>query len=856
MASSRRNTISFYKPRLTQKPTKSHLSLSIRERIYESRAFELTVDTLQYIINKGFLYKLSYPITAYSSNSRPNKNEFLSIVNFPSVQIEESDEIRHTSRYQGFYYDAYEEPQRMLSHTEMLKNFEGGHYINNLMVKAPGEQEYAPKQSYQNITYVKNAIESISTGDPTKYTCDLQGIPLECIFTEIVQLQDGKDYMIVGYPSARTMRQYTDIKEDVVMQEIHSRMKENNATLFSELFNSVLNSDDPRKINAPLEQEIYKFALGNRHYYYKSIINAYENLVTEWKITPEDYETFKSTFNTNVKNYFNTLGMQYLNKPLTRIRYTFFILEAQPNPDSNIKWIPAIFNVRQLELKHLPILEKLEKIIKLDIPFKFGIITKEEFESGSRYELFHSYYKYVSFFQITAEYMHIMSNFTDYAHNLKDSITLEELIYCIKREKDLVFPFWSQYHFEYKIRDYRILDDDVIKQTVMRKLYPERNIHSSRKWNSKRNFSKNNTQTNTYNTHNTKNTKKKENVIEENISNMQIIFIFEDTYAKYHIIYKKRLPDGTSYFGVMQIQSNMKYIQDKISKLVSISSITKRGQQRIKTVYQCGREYIKLLSFIYEKVNNFKILEDRQFRADDFKIIFKYNPGYVRKLVGIYDLDKIHIKYFYENELVKDESINPDLEIYNIYHELPILVKNYINSPLYIKGLESSSSIIKADPDRNIEDTNPEHFKKCADVLLPDCVINTIHYNPSDCGYNLIEIIDSKAGKKSIYVYPANSASSYIGNFLDLRESHLPLLKTIHRLYKRDDNLVFIHRASVLPKFYCLHFHILNNDNYSRKYPVEERGTFIIQELHIHQLIYYLENDKDFFKNYNVNLIM
>ena len=84
---------------------------------------------------------------------------------------------------------------------------------------------------------------------------------------------------------------------------------------------------EKERIHVGREDEIYKFALGNRPYFFNSIIKGYYRLAEDGKITREEAARFEKVFNQNVREYYNALGNKYLNKPITRIRYTFLILE-------------------------------------------------------------------------------------------------------------------------------------------------------------------------------------------------------------------------------------------------------------------------------------------------------------------------------------------------------------------------------------------------------------------------------------------------------------------------------------------------------------------------------------------------
>ena len=115
------------------------------------------------------------------------------------------------------------------------------------------------------------------------------------------------------------------------------------------------------------------------------------------------------------------------------IKYVFLIFKKQHDG----KLIPMVFNVKEIKPEHKPLLERVERLIKHELPYRFGILSDDEYNNGEgnernpfddEYKLFYSRYRYGKFFHITTEYVHTMSNISDKAHGYKNSITLEELI--------------------------------------------------------------------------------------------------------------------------------------------------------------------------------------------------------------------------------------------------------------------------------------------------------------------------------------------------------------------------------------------------------------------------------------------
>lgn len=867
------------------------------------RPFELSVDTMQYLVNTGKLFKITKRQSLGSASANWRKApetktlQYLSIVDFPSIQIEQSPETRHTSRHEGFYYNVYESPKvAILTKEELLANFVAGQYYNNVMVVIKdGNKEM--RQSMQNISYVKNAIESIQEPDPAKWKCDLAGIPEKYVFRVEVVDTNGKRHMIVGYPSARTMRQYTDLDKEHSLREIHKQMSRKSTVRFAELFNFALDKGgkafekDKIKLDN-LEDEIYKFALGNRPYFYNSIINAYKLLAKEQPdlVSPEEAARFESEFNEKVKTYYNLLGNRYLNKPITRIRYTFFILEEAdaPSQATGMQWVPAVYNIRQLEARHLPILKQIEKLIKLEIPLLFGIISQADYEAGLQYELFNSYYKYVNFFHITSEYLHTMSNFTDYAHNLKDSITLEEIIYSVGREAELGRPYWRDMRFDYKIRNYRL--DYAESNKVNNQVNNPGNPGNRTKTNGSRGVLVNTVMNSRYGRGRMSGVMSRRrstninilNATPEQVRNIEILLMYEDTYANYTFIYKVvDAASGRASFRKMKLKPNLKAFKQIILDTIGIGMTMK-----IKTVYECDVEFIKLLALSKRDIpRNYIIEADEEIKYEDlFWKIFLYNPLVVKSLYNPGRNKTINTAYFYKNLLTMsaDElmKLNPASEpdFYNIYLELPVLIKNYIATEYYKKGLDNFRRTGHQLECRSntLIDTNYAHYKDCADIPGTEkCVINCVYFNSNECGYNFIEIIDiyvANNKKRTVFVIPfdkgassASSASSaysnYLGNFLDLRIDHLPMLYEIKRIYQKqqDGTSIFLHKVSTTPKYYCIHFHILESQSedslYKRVYPIEERGTFLTQELELNNIINNLVNDSNYYVNYNVSLL-
>ena len=332
----------------------------------------------------------------------------------------------------------------------------------------------------------------------------------------------------------------------------------------------------------------------------------------------------------------------------------------------------------------------------------------------------------------------------------------------------------------------------------------------------------------------------------------------------------------------MKIKANLKDIQNDIeiaikSIMLGVHSARANSARahspmtNIKDVYSCaeGLETIKLLTFT-DTIKNFIIIEDNILTENDFSFITERSYMTNKKIERISKIDKtIKFNFFYKTELLNDELDDYGFyDIYNIYKEEPILIQNYKLTQKYNDIAKITNSEINSqtqaqirkrieDCSKNESDSVRAHFVKCAiQTNILDCIINCIKINPSVCGYDFIEIINFKTKTKTIYVLPIKqSKSSYIGNFLDLGKEHLPMLETIKQLYKTVENVCFLHRASVFPIFYCLHFHIVENTIYNSPNP-DNIGTIKTQDLHIQSIINILSIEPNYFKNYNINFLL
>ena len=56
--------------------------------------------------------------------------------------------------------------------------------------------------------------------------------------------------------------------------------------------------------------------------------------------------------------------------------------------------------------------------------------------------------------------------------------------------------------------------------------------------------------------------------------------------------------------------------------------------------------------------------------------------------------------------------------------------------------------------------------------------------------------------------------------------------------------------------FNCLHFHVIEKDNYVRKFPKVISGSFILQDIYINTLINNIKFNNNYYKNFNNKILI
>ena len=740
------------------------------------------------------------------------------------------------------------------------------------------------------------------------YDCDFTGIDMKYIIVdEFVNTKenggDGERYVICGYPY-KSMKEivlnFWQEKENTEENKAHNELvkalnrnhlgQQDNITLFLKLFEKY----KPRK----LENQTYNegdLYMSLREGIFDYIEKRYAELYSSYSPDDPEYKVYKeyfaypsndtnqsgvihftyqnngrlNKFREDAHHYFQKIGQKYLPKPITQIKYIFLAFK-QNKTTSFLE--PLIFNVKELKKEDQPILKRIERLIKHDLPTKFGILDSDENkkfpEFDDEYKLWYSRYRYGKFFHIETEYVHTMSNIADKAHNYKNTITLEELIYSCGLDYEPDYKtnnvkfktnvdktsFFEHLRIEYEIREYN-LESTTLKMSKSRKYSKYSNKKTNTQSNCKiienrsekvfclyekdkllkeKGKEKQNNKTKAQIlSHNEKKLVREHFGNKENSKKIQFILVFKTNQYEYTFIYYYN-----GEFYKLVIESNISQIIDSI--IIELNT------------------NVNVNGIHFSEINKgLKIVSIDKLDTKDYKHIFNKNPLMMRHQIQI--PNKIDISYYYETELLISNKLG---NIKNLYTETkPYRYTNHIIGLQYNQGLNKYRDNLK---NTNLECNRLTYEYKFTDCELRNCnpnevIINCAYYNIGDSGYDIIESIDNTDNKIVLYIVPHNynketNIPKYLGNFLDLDETCLSILKEIKNKYCNNNYLCYLHQTMQL-RFYCLHFHIIKKEYYKRNYPKTESGSFMIQDIFIDEIINNLNSNINYYKKLIYNLI-
>jgi hypothetical protein len=785
--------------------------------------------------------------TSKTNKSSNRRQKYMCIDNFPTLLVEtvEDGEFKDTRRDEGFF-QTYEDATtiEIIPYEEQLKTYLGkGLYKTAVKYSLTqsynvDEKEYIDGISTQDIQYVKQIADSLS-GKVPEYQCDLAGIPKKYIITETMMLDDG-EYVICGYPAPSKMRNYFALMNDdnikSEIDEIHRKQRSGLSKLYAEMYNFVMKSNGKNNLIDNVDTDMYKFVPKSKNCEYLELWYKENPKLREWIKSDEFQEKLKFMDDNGLQEhkqmvldeiakslipeaeysaemekleqalpeydkYVNELLLEYLNKPMTRIRYYFVIFRKHINPEIGL--VPAVFNIKQLESKHTPLLEKVLDMIQIRIPGVFGILEDSR-NNIDRYKLFHSYAKYGDFFYITTEYLHTMSNITQYAYLYKNSITLEELIYSSSRMSDAGNPFWKDVKLEYELKKVRI---EIAKpRTILDGNSTTRYTNSGRT--------------------------RKNNSYRSKIIQGDILLMYEKTYVEYVVIYR---PSGENKIMVMQIKSNMgKCINDIKTEL--------KRQSKKNAIYTCNNSSYRNL---YYNGKLFYLQNDiHEITIKEFNDILRHNPLIVKTIRYPNQEKFINLNNLFKTELINFNFTN--IELLNLNNIKPIIYFNIIMNKIYLDALINYKNGNISLPNKYIENKGNNTTKIYGNYDNINCIIN-----PNNCGYNLIEIYETN--KVVIWILPFNK-NEYLRNFTYINRAHLDLFNFIKHNYINRENISFVHITSTYI-FGLLHFHKTKYSDYKHKFIIEEKGSSIIKELTINDLINKITSDNKYFNDINLSIL-
>jgi len=720
----------------------------------------------------------------------------------------------------------------------------------------------------------------ISINQPEKLKYDLSDLDPKYIILETVKLAStesnhDEEYVICGYPDkskmAISLSMYSKPEINASIVEIHNKQKTEYARLFSEMHNQTIPSEQlEQRINlATLDNptstfeklELYKFMKSLNITYFENWIKQNEHLdntnpnawvnsadfTSKIKFMKEnglgnyasyiESEIAKTCLTSDerglqlvnlekvkhaYRKYVNALMLEYLNKPITRIRYHFLIYKVvRLSSSSNTKsfeLLPFVFNIKQLEFKHKPLLEKVLDLIQTELPMRFAILEGSRFNL-EKYKLFHSYVNYGDYFYVSTEYLHTMSNLSHYAYKYENSMELEELIYSLSSTPTVSGnPFWQELKIIYRLKIFRI---PILPFPILQENENENNkeIETKERKNNKTTY-----------TIKTSRTNKRSSRTSEEMLNGIIMMIYEKSYQQYVIIYK----DSRNTFQILEIKSNLASIKkDMLEQIRILNRDTQTEEDKT------------MMRYLNYSGKLFRIIRAHRFTSEDMLIIKKNNPLIVKVIKPPFSGKTISIQDMIKTELL-DNSFLENLQVSNVSHYKPIIYFNCFMNQEYLNSLLNYINNGKT----KIPRTHFEVISNFSEKYGIYCDTNTL-INPFHCGYNILEVGDKS--RKVIWILPFSEEYEYLINFTSLNAKHILLLETIKKLYLEPGNLCFIHIQST-HIFGTLHFHITNYDDYeSRKYPLQ--GSSIIKEININQLINTILINSNYYTNYTINLL-
>ena len=763
-------------------------------------------------------------------------------------------------------------------------------------------------EEYLKIKTEDNSLtaQELKTKIGEEYECDLSGLDEKYVIVDEFENKvenggDGETYVICGYPE-RQMKEHIlnfwqDEKMKIDLNKVHKEQKDNFYEWFSKLFNEFVNLDSensikktPHKLTEIIKQkqfntinikknksnlnELYKiFYKSIEEPIVKYIKDRYNQTIAEpnntFNLSDVDLIFFRKNlikFNkkweTNIQTYFNDIAQQYLNTIISNITYVFLVFKKNKYKLQSLNI--AFFNVKELEIKYKPLLERINKLIKNEIPIIFNIkqiykdsslniqetkITKlynskntyipnitDKYNYDNEYKLFYTYHTYGKLFYLNTKIFNTMENLNYKAHKYKNNITLEELIYSCSLISNNNNPFWKDVKINYDIRNYKltILQSYRIKQNLNNRtdiLFKELDKYYPK----------------------IKKEKVKETILSLNLfKEGQILLMYRNSSSYFIFIYM-----SNNKFYKLILQPNLHYILDDIISELHNNIINDKNNIIFSMI-------TKLFRVLYNNILN----------NDSIKEIFAYNPLQSKQLINpkFNDNNKIDVTLYYECEMKKTlDTDDNHIEMPNLYQlDHSQFYIDYIDNNLYTKRQKLYESLkinILTDCKFNITSNEPlnnnnlqRSYEKLSTLINQNFKkkfnLNCVFINVDNCGYDFLEFINIEDNKLLILIFPNKKLKySILGNFMSLNTSSSKMLLALKNKYYNNNYLFFMHYQLVF-KNYTLHLHIIKKDYYKRPFPQMEleMGSFILKALYFDKLFNFYNTKTDYYQQLNKNL--
>jgi hypothetical protein len=482
---------------VTNKPT--HFSFTSKNTVYECKhclehkkgykahpfyyvnTIKLNTVILQYLIDNNLLSFYKKDIIGNN-----NDNIYIGFNDFQGLVVTEHTKVNSSNSPFMLIYEKEYNPA-----VDLINPFDRKKLLSDIMEKQifslsayiydidNPDDDSNPVVLSTEIIYLKYLLNKLNAKynkkDYDKTACD--SIDDEYSIIKELSVDSVGDVIIVAYP---TPEMYQFLKNEKLMAYYRKAYKvfEHYEELLIGLYNAfeksdkqisnvlelltqspdfkIINSEDftdPKKppIDAlPLLKQI------------QVLTSLFDQEFTDGLSTEDKIKLFKKKVMEKIMNLYKT-NTNLLNNPNFSLDYVIHHFIKTPTGVE-----PMIYSIRELEPKHLSVLQATQDIIEIDLPKLFGIITPS---STERFISFYSYYRYGDIFHIKVAKIEDTELFP---HIYKRSINLDELIYTCQIPEPYGLNYWKKYKRVFSIRENLIK----LSNRYQRKMFPKLDVYN------------------------------------------------------------------------------------------------------------------------------------------------------------------------------------------------------------------------------------------------------------------------------------------------------------------------------------------------------------------------------------------